>query len=90
MTKKELVGKIAETAGTSKKQAEQVVDAMLQTIVDAMQNGDKVQLQGFGTFEAVQKKATKRRNPRTGEEFEVAAHRVPQLKVSSALKGQFK
>lgn len=59
---------------------------MLKTILETMQNGEKVQLIGFGTFETVEKPGGTRRNPKTGETFEVTPYRTLQFKFSPAIK----
>ena len=86
MNKTELIAAAAEAAGVSKKDAAAVVDAALDAIVAAMANGDKVQLIGFGTFEARERAAREGLNPQTGEKVQIAACKVPSFKAGKALK----
>lgn len=86
MNKSELIAKVAETAELSKKDASKAVEAVFDAISDALQNGDKVQLVGFGNFEVRERSARKGRNPQTGQEIEIAASKVPAFKPGKALK----
>ncbi len=86
MNKTELVAAIAEKAELSKKDAEKALSAAIASITDAMANGDKVQLVGFGTFEVRARDARKGKNPRTGEVITIAASKVPAFKAGKALK----
>lgn len=86
MNKTELVEKVAECTGLTKTQADVAVNAFIETIKDALKDGDKVTLKGFGTFEVRERAARTGRNPRTGEIVEVAASKTPAFKASTALK----
>lgn len=86
MNKADLVSKIAEQTGMTKKDAEKFVGAFFNTVEGALKAGDKVQLIGFGTFEVRERGARKGRNPQTGEEIEIPAARVPAFKPGKALK----
>ena len=86
MNKTELVAAVAEKTEMSKKNAEKAVTAMLETVAETLAAGEKVQLVGFGTFEAREREARTAKNPRTGETVEVAASRVPAFKAGQALK----
>lgn len=86
MKKKDLVQKIAETNELTKQQAADVLDTVLDSIGDAIAAGDKVQLLGFGTFEKRERPARTARNPRTGENIEIAAASVLAFKPGKALK----
>lgn len=86
MNKNELIAAAAAKAGTSKKDTEAIVNATIEAITEAMQAGDKVQLVGFGTFEVKDRPARKARNPRTGEEIDIAACKAPSFKAGKALK----
>lgn len=70
----------------SKKDATKAVDSVFDTILDALKNGDKIQLIGFGNFEVRERSARKGRNPQTGEEIEIPASKVPAFKPGKALK----
>lgn len=75
---------------TIKKDATKAVDAVFDTILNALKDGDKVQLIGFGNFEVRERAARKGRNPQTGEEIEIAASKVPAFKPGKALKDAVK
>ena len=86
MNKSELIASVAESAALSKKDAEKVINAVVDTISTALAEGDKVQLIGFGTFEVREREARTGKNPRTGETIKIAASKVPAFKAGSALK----
>ena len=86
MNKVELIAQIAEKSGLSKKDAEKALAAVIDTITEAVSNGDKVQLVGFGSFEVKQREARVGRNHKTKEAIEIPATRVPVFKAGRALK----
>ena len=86
MNKSEFVAALAEKAGLSKKDAEKALSAFVETVVDEMTAGNKVQLIGFGTFEAKTRAARTARNPQTGEAIEIAAAKKPAFTAGKALK----
>ena len=86
MNKTELVANVAEKAGLSKKDAEKALGAVIESIEEALVEGDKVQLIGFGTFEGKDRAARTGRNPQTGKEIKIAASRNPVFKAGKALK----
>jgi DNA-binding protein HU-beta len=86
MNKTELTNAVAQTAELSKKDASKAVDAVFDSILNALKNGDKVQLIGFGNFEVRERAARKGRNPQTGEEIEISASKVPAFAPGKALK----
>lgn len=86
MNKTELVAAVAEKSGLTKKDAERVVNATIDTIVEAMMKGDKVSLSGFGIFEVKEREARVGRNPRTKESIQIPATRLPAFKASKTLK----
>ncbi|MBO8127094.1 MAG: HU family DNA-binding protein [Firmicutes bacterium] len=90
MNKTGLVSAVAEKTGLTKKAAGEAVDAVLNTISEALAAGDKVTLIGFGTFEVRERKARKGVNPATGEEITIPASKVPAFKAGKALKDQVK
>ena len=90
MNKTELVAAVAAKAGISKKDADAAVAAVFASVTDALANGDKVQLIGFGTFEVRARNAKTARNPRTGETMTVPATKVPAFKAGAALKAAVK
>ncbi|MBR0320605.1 MAG: HU family DNA-binding protein [Clostridia bacterium] len=86
MNKTELVAALAAKTELSKKDAEKALNAVVETITEALKAGDKVALVGFGTFEAKERPARVARNPRTGEEIKVEASKTPAFKAGKALK----
>ncbi len=86
MNKAELINAVAEKAGLSKKDAELAVNAVIDSITDALAKGDKVQLVGFGGFEVKERAARLGRNPRSGEEIQIPASKMPVFKAGKALK----
>ena len=86
MTKTELIAAVAEKAGLTKKDAERVVNATVETITESLVKGDKVQLSGFGIFEVKAREARIGRNPRTKESIQSPATKLPTFKASKTLK----
>ena len=86
MTKAELIAKIADEAGLSKKDAEKALNATIAGITDALKKGDKVALVGFGTFETRKRAARNGKNPQTGKEIKIPATTSPAFKAGKALK----
>jgi DNA-binding protein HU-beta len=87
MNKAELIAAVTEKTGFRKKDAETAVSATIDAIQEALIQGEKVQLIGFGTFEVRQRKARTGRNPRKpGETIEIAASKAPVFKAGKALK----
>ena len=86
MNKTELVANVAEKAGLSKKDAEKALGAVIESVEEALVEGDKVQLIGFGTFEVKDRAARTGLNPQTGKEIKIAASRNPVFKAGKALK----
>ncbi len=90
MNKSDLVGKVAEKVDISKKDTEKAVNAVFESISEALDKGDKVQVIGFGTFEVRKRKAREGRNPSTGEKIKIPATKVPVFKPGKALKDKVK
>ena len=86
MNKAELVAAVAEKTALSKKDSEKAVNAAFEAITAALVGGDKVQLIGFGAFEVKERNARVGRNPKTKEEIQIPASRVPVFKAGKALK----
>ena len=86
MNKSELIDAIAESADISKAAAGRALDATVDTIADALKQGDQVSLVGFGTFQVKDRAARTGRNPQTGEPIAIAASKVPGFKAGKALK----
>ncbi|MCH4169280.1 MAG: HU family DNA-binding protein [Streptococcaceae bacterium] len=88
--KQQLIDKVAEKAGLTKKDAGAAVDAVFSSVSDFLVDGEKVQLIGFGNFEVRERAARKGRNPQTGEEIQIKASKVPAFKPGKALKDAIK
>ena len=86
MNKAELISAVAEKTGLSKKDSEKVINATFETITTSMEAGEKVQLVGFGVFDVKERGVRMGRNPKTKEEIEIPASRVPVFKAGKALK----
>lgn len=86
MNKVEAVEAVASKSEISKKDAEKVINAFTNVVADALVDGDKVQLVGFGTFEVVERAARTGRNPKTGEIITIGASKSLKFKAGKALK----
>ncbi len=86
MNKADLVAAVAAKAELSKKDAEAAVSAVVAAITDALKDGDKVSLVGFGTFDVRKRAAREGKNPRTGEKIKIKAAKAPAFKAGKALK----
>ena len=86
MNKTELIAAVAEKTGMTKKDAERVINATVDTITQSLVKGEKVSLSGFGIFEVKGREARVGRNPRTKETIQIPATRLPAFKASKALK----
>ena len=90
VTKQDFVDAVADRAGMSKREAGAAVDAMLDTITDALRSGDTITFTGFGKFSTSARAARMGVNPRTGEKVNIAATTVPKFTAGSALKSAVK
>ena len=90
MNRTELVAAMAEKASVSKKDADNILKAFIDTVEEAVKADDKVQLVGFGTFESRERAAREGKNPRTGEKITIAASKVPVFKAGKAFKDLLK
>lgn len=86
MNKTELIAKVATEAEITKKDAEKAVKAVFNVISEGLAQGDKIQIIGFGTFEARQRKAREGRNPRNNEPIKIEASKTPAFKAGKQLK----
>ncbi|TLS38745.1 HU family DNA-binding protein [Pseudalkalibacillus caeni] len=86
MNKTELITQVAQRAELSKKDTSKVIDCLMDTITEALAEGEKVQLIGFGNFEVRERSARKGRNPQTGEEILIAASKTPAFKPGKSFK----
>lgn len=90
MTKSDLVLAVAEKANLSKKDAESAISAVTAVITEALADGDKVSLVGFGTFSVKDRAARTGINPKTKETIEIPASKAPAFKAGAALKDAVK
>jgi len=86
MNKTELISVIAEKSGLSKKDSEKALSAAIESITEALAEGNKVQLVGFGVFEVKTRAARTGHNPKTKEAIEIPAFNTPVFKAGKALK----
>lgn len=86
MNKSELIEAIAESADISKAAAGRAIDAVVDSVTNALKSGDQVTLIGFGTFSVKDRAARTGRNPQTGAEIQIAAAKIPSFKAGKGLK----
>jgi integration host factor subunit beta len=87
MTKSELIDKIAKgNENLTQKQAEIIVDQIFEAMMDALAEGDRIDIRGFGRFTVKQREARTGRNPKTGEPVQIPAKRVPSFKTGKKLQ----
>ena len=86
MTKAQLIDEVARAADLSRKQSEQIIDIFFQSIVSALEKGEKIELRGFGSFRIRHRNARQGRNPKTGEAVAVPAKRIPYFKPGRELR----
>lgn len=86
MNKAELIQELAAKADVRVKEAEALLDAMMSATAEALAQGEKVSITGFGTFAVSERKARKGRNPQTGKEIDIAASKSPRFTAGKALK----
>ena len=88
--KAELVDRVTKKTQLTKKDVSATVEALFETIQEALKAGEKVQVIGFGNFEVRERAARKGRNPQTGKEIKIKASKVPAFKAGKALKDAVK
>ena len=86
MTKAELVDQVADKVDLTKKQTEVIVNILLNSITEALSQGDKVELRGFGSFRIRSRNPREGRNPKTGDAVHIPAKRVPFFKAGKELR----
>lgn len=86
MNKADLIEVVSGDAGISKAEATRAVEALIAAITGALKSGNQVSLVGFGTFTVKKRAARTGRNPRTGEEIQIKASKVPGFRAGKALK----
>ncbi len=90
MQKTEFIKAIAERTGNSQKDTKEIIDAALDVIAEALADGRRVTLTGFGTFEVRDRQERDGVNPQTGEKIKIPATRTPGFSASSTLKDRVK
>jgi DNA-binding protein HU-beta len=86
MTKAQLVTKLAEAGGVNRKQADQMLDFLTETVVKSVKKGESVKIPGLGIFRLRKMKARMGRNPQTGEPIKIPAKRVCKFRLAKSLK----
>jgi DNA-binding protein HU-beta len=90
MTKAELIEKVAEKVELPKARVDRCLKAFIEVVENALQNGERIALPGFGVFLVKKRKARKGRNPQTGEVMEIPARKVVVFKPAKYLKNSIK
>jgi DNA-binding protein HU-beta len=90
MNKNELINKVAEKTGISKRETESVINEALDQVMDTLAEGEKVQFVGFGTFEVRQRATRTGRNPQTGETITIPSTSVPGFRAGNKFKDAVK
>lgn len=90
MTRSQLITVVAEKAGINPKDSERIIKIFLDSIKEAVANGEKITISGFGTFERRLRKATRARNPKTHETMDIAEQYVATFRAGSSLKDAVK
>ena len=86
MTKSQIVAKISDATGISKKETEIIVEGFIGVIIDCLKSNDSIEIRGFGTFRNKVREARVARNPRTGESIELNKRYIPYFKISKEFK----
>lgn len=86
MTKADLVERVAAESKMTKKDAEQLVEIIFDSIIESLNKGEKIELRGFGSFRVRERNARQGRNPKTGESVKIPAKRVAYFKPGKELK----
>jgi integration host factor subunit beta len=86
MTKAELVEEVARAAELTKKDAERLVEIVFESMIEALNRGEKIELRGFGSFRVRERSARRGRNPKTGTPVDIPTKRVPYFKPGKELK----
>lgn len=86
MNRSEFISALSERAEVTKKDADKVLTAFMDTVKETLAAGDKVQLIGFGTFEVTERAAREGRNPKTGETVHISESKSPKFKAGKSLK----
>ena len=88
MTKADSVRQIAQETGLTKTDVAAVVDGFIESVIESLQQGDHIEIRGFGTFKSVTRAPRTGRNPRTGSEVKISSRRAPVFKPSKELRAR--
>ena len=88
MTKADIVRQIAQEIGLTKTDVAAVVDGFIESVIESLQQGDHIEIRGFGTFKSVTRAPRTGRNPRTGSEVKISSRRAPVFKPSKELRAR--
>jgi integration host factor subunit alpha len=86
MTKADLVDRIFEKIGLSKKEAQEIIEILFDTMKQTFVEGESIKISGFGTFNVRQKMARRGRNPKTGDDLEINPRKVISFRASNQIK----
>jgi integration host factor subunit beta len=86
LTKADLIEEVLRISELPRKESETIVETIFESIIEALQKGDKIEIRGFGSFRTRQRRGRVGRNPKTGEKVEVPAKKIPFFKPSKELK----
>ena len=86
MTKADLIDKVSQEAGLTRKDSEIIVESIFDSVVRSLRAGDKIEIRGFGSFRTRQRRARVGRNPKTGDRVDVPPKKIPFFKPSKELK----
>ncbi|WP_321472445.1 HU family DNA-binding protein [uncultured Paludibaculum sp.] len=86
MTKADLIEEVSRVVEFTRKESEVIVEAIFDSVVKALRDGDKIEIRGFGSFRTRQRQSRVGRNPKTGARVDVPAKRIPYFKPSKELK----
>ena len=88
MTKADIVRRVAQATGLTKTDTAAVVDGFIESVIEALEKGEHIEIRGFGTFKAVSRAPRTGRNPRTGSEVKISRRRAPVFKPSKELRAR--
>ncbi len=86
MTKADIVDKVAGGTGLTKLETEAIIEGFFKTVIEALKDGNGIEIRGFGSYKVKKKNARQARNPKTGEKVFVPEHFIPTFKFSKDFK----
>src|SRR5216683_1402899 len=86
LTKADLIEEVLNITELPRKESETIVETVFDSIIGALQKGEKIEIRGFGSFRTRERRGRVGRNPKTGEKVEVPAKKIPYFKPSKELK----